>query len=79
MIQPNKPEITLSNPPPLTNQQSVGVIVKHDTSLKLNPIQLTHPNVEKVYILSLSLSLAISVNHSEYHRFFILRFRLIPR
>lgn len=32
----------------LGNQQPVGVIVKYDTSHKLNPIQLTHSNVEKV-------------------------------
>lgn len=44
-------EISLQNPIPqsLSNQQPVGVIVKYnDTSHKLNPIQLTHSNVEKV-------------------------------
>lgn len=42
-------EISLPNPSSLGNQQPVGVIVKfNDTSHKLNPIQLTHANVEKV-------------------------------
>lgn len=41
-------EIFQSNPSSLSNQQPVGVIVKYDTSHKLNPIQLTHSNVEKV-------------------------------
>lgn len=44
-------EISLPNPSSaLSNQQQpVGVIVKYDTSHKLNPIQLTHSNVEKVW------------------------------
>lgn len=47
-LQSNKMEISLPNPSSLGNQQPVGVIVKYDTSHKLNPIQLTHSNVEKV-------------------------------
>lgn len=45
-------DISLPNPPSsLSNQQHpVGVIVKYDTSHKLNPIQLTHSNVEKVWL-----------------------------
>lgn len=42
------PEISLSSASPSSHQQSVGVIVKHDTSPKLNPIQLTPTKVEKV-------------------------------
>lgn len=41
-------ELTLSNSPPSMNQQTVGVIVKHDTSLKLSSIRLAQPSVEKV-------------------------------
>lgn len=48
ILQANKMEISLQNPPSLNNQQSAGVIVKYDTSHKMNPIQLTHSNVEKV-------------------------------
>lgn len=49
-LQANKMEISLSNSSSLSNQQQpVGVIVKYnDTSHKLNPIQLTHSNVDKV-------------------------------
>lgn len=44
-------DISLPNSSSLSNQQPVGVIVKYnDTSHKLNPIQLTHANVEKVSI-----------------------------
>lgn len=53
MKQLNKPEITLSSLPPLPNQQSVGVIVRHDTSLKLNSIQLAQPNTDKVHLIFL--------------------------
>lgn len=48
-LQANKLEISLQNSSSLSNQQPAGVIVKYnDTSHKLNPMQLTHSNVEKV-------------------------------
>lgn len=39
--QSNKPEMLLSSQPPMMNQQSAGVIVKHDASMKSAPIQVS--------------------------------------
>lgn len=47
LFQPGKAEIHHTNPSSMIDQQSTGVIVKHDTSSKTSSI-ITHSAVEKV-------------------------------